>query len=57
MTAILISTFIGIVLMVFFGGLLFNDERKSWGITIFTAFLGLMLIGLPIAYLLLKVYK
>jgi hypothetical protein len=57
MTAILISTFIGIVLMVFFGGLLFNDERKSWGITIFTAFLGLMLIGLPLAYLLLKVYK
>ena len=57
MTAILISIFLGIVLMIFFGGLLFNDERKSWGITIFTAFLGLMLIGIPLAYLLLKVYR
>ena len=57
MTAILISTFIGIVLMVFFGGLLFNDERKSWGITIFTAFLGLMCIFIPVAYMLLKIYR
>lgn len=57
MTAILISIFIGIIFMVFFGGFLFDDKRKSWGITIFTAFLGLMCIFIPVAYMLLKIYK
>lgn len=54
---ILISIILGMVFLVIFGGFIFNDDRIDWGITIFTLFMGIMFIAIPVSYLMFKVYR
>ena len=56
MLIIIILICLGMLCLVGFGGLVFNDEHKDWGITIFGGFLGFLLIACTVAYLLFKVY-
>ena len=56
MLVIIILICLGILCLVGFGGLLFNDEHKDWLVTLFGGFFGFMLIAIPVSYLLFKVY-
>ena len=57
MMILIISIVIGMICLVGFGALLFNDEHKDWGITIFSGIFGFSCIAIPVLIMLWKIYR
>lgn len=51
---LIIFIVIGMLSLVGFGGILFNDKKKDWGITIFAGLFGVACIAIPVMILCYK---